>query len=230
MTDDIDTSDSTPEPRPRQQAPATPEGHLTLSEAEHNKLQADLRRLRKELEQREKAEADALRKREQQEAEARGEYDKALERERRDREKAERELQELRRAESLREEIAIAGYSGEQAAALLRLAGPDATDASTAAAAVEATIKRFPGLFQTRAAATPPQPRDEQAPRQQPVRPTTPASLPTGAEKVDGYISQEEYLRTPRSERMTSEFQARVARSEPFWPSEVPAGSFAQDG
>ena len=65
------------------------------------------------------------------------------------------------------------------------------------------------------------------------VVPKTPAAGPAvpadDSRKPTGYISPEEFMATPLAERMTDEFQKRVAISEPQWPGEVPATSFSVD-
>ena len=217
----------TPAPTP---TPGIPAGHVAISEAEHNRTNAELRRLKKDAADREAADAAATTQADREAAEARGQYDAALAAEQTAREAAEAQVTALTGETALLQEVTRRGFGGEQAAALLKL-----TDASTvtadagAEAAVEAAIAKYPALFKPATPAPAPgTPAPAPAPTSQNLPPAS-VDYSQGHETVDGFLTMEEYLRTPASERVTESFQARVAKSEPFWPSEVPASSFTQE-
>ena len=215
--------------------PTVPAGHVAISEAEHNRINAENRRLNKEAGDRAAADAAAASQAEREAAEARGAYDAALAAEQTARAASDARADAALANSALLQEVTRRGYSGEQAAALLTLTdGSQVTgEGAGADAAVGAALAKYPALFNTPAVppvvpgalvvpgAVPPQ-----------VPPTLPPSSTSygkGYETVDGFVTQEEYVRTPQAERLTEEFQARVRKSEPFWPAEVPATSFSQN-
>ena len=223
------TPTPTPAPTPTP-TPALAAGHIAISEAEHNRTNAELRRLKKEAADREAADAASTVQADREAAEARGQYDTALAAEQTARAAAETRLTALASETALLQEITRRGFGGEQAAALIKL-----TDASTvtadagAEAAVEAAIAKYPALFKATEIPKP-------TPGTPAPAPGAPQNLPPaspiygkGHETIDGFLTMEEFLRTPAPERITEAFLARVAKSEPFWPSEVPASSFTQE-
>jgi hypothetical protein len=216
----------TPAPAPNSGVPA---GHVAISEADHNRMNAELRRLKKEAADREAADAAAQTQAEREAAEARGAYDAALAAEQAARVAAEAKAAELATRESLRTEVSNRGFGGEQANALINLI--DASDVSPdggATAAIEAVVAKYPALF---AKPTPPAPGTTPQPGTRPQLPPATDGVTYGAghETVDGFVTMAEYLRTPMAERLSPTFQERVAKSEPYWPSEVPASSFTQE-
>lgn len=226
------TTSGTVTPTPKPQAsdtpgPGLPAGHVMISEAEHNRMNAELRRLKKEAETRATADAEAQSKAEREAAEARGAYDTQLAKEQAARKAAEDRANEIVRSNALLTEVTRRGYTGEQATALMKLTDSDGVtlDGTGADAAVDAAIKKYPALFTQQQASTP-SPGQRQAPSQLPPSSTQYAK---GFETIDGFLTMEEYVRTPRAERLTDAFQERVRKSEPFWPSEVPASSFSTD-
>lgn len=232
MSDEVEKS---VEKKAKRSEAETPPGHVSVSEAEFNRVQAELRKLRTEAEKREAADRDLVAKQEREAAEARGQYDKALAAEQAARKAAEERAANLARETSLFQEITRRGFGGEQAAALVRLTDSTAiaADGTGADSAVEAALSKYPALFGSQTGRsdnpTPPAPTNNPAPPPARQLPPSSTGYRTGYETIDGFVSMEEYARTPQAERLTSEFQARVARSEPYWPSEVPASSFAMD-
>lgn len=225
---DPPTSSTPPEPATPPAPSGPPAGYVQLSEAEHNRDQAALRKLRREQDQREAADSE----RQRQEQEARGQYDAALETERQQRVAAQARLRDLAVQGAVRDAVMAEGLSGEKAAALTRLVptssltvGEDGTvDLAAAREAVQSTRSQYASLFGEQSA-TPP--ADPATPPAAPQRPQPPATPPPPSGDA-GLVTMEEYLETPQHIRMTPEFQERVKRSEHTWPKEVPASSFAQ--
>lgn len=57
--------------------------------------------------------------------------------------------------------------------------------------------------------------------------PTTPPANTKAA--PSGFMSMQEYLETPREQRLSPEFQKRVEKARKFWPKQIRASSFATD-
>jgi hypothetical protein len=137
---------------------------------------------------------------------------------------------ELAGETTLLQEVTRRGFGGEQAAALMKLTDKSGISADGGAtAAVEAAVAKYPALFTTPATPAPGVIPGATLPAVPPTLPPSSTNYSKGFETIDGFVTMEEYIRTPQSERLSDAFQARVARSEPFWPAEVPATSFAQD-
>lgn len=207
---------------------ALPPGHLVLSEAEHNRLQAELRQANKRLAQIEEQRLARERDEKIEQERAAGRYDAAMAEERAARQKAEERAARLEKAQQLRDIITDRGLAGEKAAALRRLVDLEAEDI---AAEVDATLAAFPNLFGA-ADPTPP-PADPAAPPARAARrsgPTTPPAIgvQAGHKKLpEGFVTPEEYLDTPLATRYGPEFQKRVEASKPHWPKKIPARTFA---
>lgn len=218
---------NTPPATPPATPPGVPAGHVAISEAEHNRMNAELRKLKKDAGDREAADAAAATTAEREAAEARGAYDAALAAEQTARAAAEAKLAEVSVGEALMTEVTRLGFAGEQAAALLNLTDKSGiTPEAGASEAIAAAVAKYPALFKQS-----PQTPAVQTIHQNQAPPPGPASTQysQGHEGVEGFVTMEEYLRTPQPERLTDAFQARVEKSRPYWPSEVPASSFAQD-
>ena len=209
--------------------PGVPAGHVAISEAEHNRINADNRRLRREADDRAAADAAAASQAEREAAEARGAYDAALAAEQTARAAAETRLAEVGGESTLLQEVTRRGFGGEKAAALMKLTDKAGiTPDGGAVGAVDAAVAKYPALFNAPASPGVPVVPGAVPPQVPPTLPPSSTSYGKGYETVDGFVTQEEYTRTPQAERLTDEFQARVRRSEPFWPAEVPATSFSQ--
>ncbi len=216
-------------------APATavlPEGHVAVSASEHNKLQAENRRLKKADADRTAAAEEAETTRLQDAAKAAGDFDEALRLERERTAKADARANALAINDNLRDAIMSAGYAGEQAAALKGLVNINAItlDANGAPApgaveaAVEAITTQYPAMFAKEAA--PVTPAGEATAVPEARRAVAPATPVGDGNAQGGYISQEEYVNTPSAVRLTPEFQKRVEDSKHRWPATVPANSF----
>ena len=225
---------STPTPEAVTAAPSgPPTGYIQLSEAEHNRAQAELRKLRKSDEARQTAEAE----RQRLDHEARGQYDAALETERTQRQAAEARVRDMAVQGALRDAVMAEGLTGEKAAALLRLVPTTQVavdsdgnpDAAAASAAVKATRAQFGSLFDVVATPAPTPPTDPAGTPAAPAARVAPPATPPPPSDGSGLLTMEEYAATPREVRMTPEFQDRVKRAEHTWKKKpVPAGSFAQ--
>lgn len=228
------------QPAPAQQTPApSTETHatpaepetVTLTKAEHDALQANLRRANKR--------ADTLeQQQEQRESEAR----EAKARAENDYEAAKREADARAEAAEKRAKQATARTAvqlhalrvlgdPEQAAALVDLAAIDAVqfgdDGQPTADSLELVVggvkQRYPKLF---GEAKPAASSESAEPETPAPGPAVPASKPPA---VDGYISMQEYAALPQHERLTPEVQKRVDKSRPYWHrTAVPAGAFRE--
>jgi hypothetical protein len=195
---------------------------VTVSQAEYNRMQAETRRLRKETEDRKRREEEAASKQREEDAKARGDFKAALaERDKRVLE-AEARADRAEAKNRLRDEIASRGITGSKAGALMRLVDLDSLvgqDSAAVTAAVEDAVLEFPDLF-----AAPPEPTPEPG---RPRRPAPSSPPDSGQPQLpEGFLSMEEYSRTPIGVRHTPEFQARADKSKPYWPTSVPASSF----
>lgn len=215
--------------------PATPPADtVTIDRSEHDRIQAENRRLKKAAKDREEQEAQAKAQREADAARAAGDFDKALGIERAEKERLQGLLQQRNARDAVVAEAAARGLNAEQARALARLtetSGIETDDlgevrADQVATAVEATLQAYPNMFKAGPATPPSDDGKGGKPRRQ-AGPATPTG--DGGGKPEGYVSPEEYTATPQEVRHTAEFQARVARSRPYWPKVVPANSFASD-
>lgn len=182
--------------------------HVTLDKAEHDRLQAENRRMAKVLRERESAD-DARRAKEAADAAvAAGEFNKALELERAEKARLTDQLKLRDRRDTLQDEILKRTLTGSQARMLTRLVdvSPDTFDAANA---VESVMSEYPDLF-----AAPQAPQTDPVRRGGPVPPAKPGNVP-----FEGYISPEEYGRFPHAVRLTPKFQERVAASRAYWPT-----------
>ena len=208
---------------------SVPEGMALVTKAEHDQNAAELRRLRKQAQDRERADQDAAAARARQEAEAAGNYQQALAAAEARRQLAEDNARALSQREALRDAIMLRGYAGEQAAAIVRLANTaniTPEDPASAVAAVDSVVTQFSSLF---SAPAPGNSGTRPAPAPAAPRPASPAAPVVSPNTGVGFLTMEEYLATPFEARMTPEFQKRVQMSQPRWPTQVPANSFAQE-
>jgi len=197
------------------------EENVTLSKAEHDRLQAENRRLKKE-----RADLEAADKeRENAAAAARaieaGRFDEALGVERAEKARLLRELQTRDAREAVRAEVASLGVTPEMVAACCDLVKLDAIspdDPSTVKAAVDAAKAAYPAIF-----------ADSPAPRRRANSPAVPPEGQPNDGKPSGYVSPEEYMNTAHSVRVSREFSQRVENSKPFWPTKVPRTTFATE-
>jgi len=211
---------------PTEQAPATPpsgETEVKLSKAEHDRIQAENRRMRKELAKREEADQSAASRREIEEATARKDFDAALEVSRREQETLRRQLRDARAADALRDEIERRGVTGSRASAMRRLASQvefdedGFPDEESVRSAIDAVAKDYPDLFEA-PSGDGEEPEAEETPRRRMRRAAGPATPPQQSAMPDGYVSPEDYERTPPHIRTSPEFQKRVRLSQPLWP------------
>lgn len=204
--------------------PGLPPGHIVLAEAEHSRLQAELRQANKRLAQIEEQRLAREREEKIESERAAGRFDAALAEERIAREKAEQRAVRAEKAQQLRDLISDRGLTGERAAALRKLVDLDAQDLATE---VEATIEAFPNLFGTSEPSPPP--ADPQRMVRRPG-PTTPPATPPTQNKYNrlpaDFVTPEEYLDTPMHVRYSDEFRKRVEASKPHWPKKIKASDF----
>lgn len=233
------SGEQTPEtPLAAPEAPASPpaEGQVTLSKAEHDRLQAEARTAKRRAQKLEEEQRERERKEREEAARAAGDFDTELAKGRAEREALERKLAERDTCDAIRDHISSLGYSGSKAAGLLKLIDvgnipivDGEPDGQSVEDAVAATIAQYGDLF-----ALPAEPSGEEAAggeqERRPMRrnpgPASPPDASKDATPPD-YVSPEEYVATPHAVRMSPEFRARVAKSRPFWPNKVPATTFA---
>ncbi len=225
------TPPAAPQPAPPA-APSVPAGYTQVSEAEQNRINAELRVLRKEKADREAAEAEA----ERVAAEARGQYDQALAAEKARAAAAEARATELAVDGALRNAVMAEGLAGDQAAALLALVPKSqvtvtdgVADPAAASAAVKAARAAYPSLFAAPAPAT-----ETPAPAAPPTVPgATPPATPPAPPGGGAEMTMEEYLSAPQKVRLSKDFQERFEkareRNPKLFPDSVPASSFSQD-
>lgn len=217
-------------------APAVPAGHMVISDAEHNRLNAENRRLAAAATARTEADAAAETQRQQDAAVARGDFDSALSKEQERTTAANQRADRLATTDAVRDEIAVQGFGGEQARALKDLVNLGAITITNGAAepaslkqAVSNVVGQYPAMFKLASGTEPgtpaaavPTPRSAAAPAVPVVQ-----GQPVGV----GYMTPEEYMATPQAVRISDpEFAKRVEASRHRWPTEVPATTFAQDG
>lgn len=225
------------------------QGTVELTQAEHNALQARLRKYEKAERERQEQE----RKQQEEALKAAGRWDEMVGKERAERERLEQELRRRDATDAVAAAATAAGYNPEQVNAIRRMVSADSIEVDAAGKpnqvqverAVEGVTKQFPNLFraqsqsaesveqsqavpaqQPQAPAQPQQPEPQKRPAGPPASPPAPSNLPAG------YISPEEYSNTPANIRLSKEFQARVAASEPYWKEQgvfgnIPASTFA---
>lgn len=226
---DTPPADPTQTPPP---AASLPAGHVAISQEEHNRLQAENRRLRKAQDEAERKREAQEAERQRQAAEEQGDYQKALEQERKQREAAEERLRRASVADALRDEISSRGFSGQKAAALRRMvdAGSVQLDQDgepnkgQLMAAVDTVMTSYPDLFPAPSGA-----EEEPEVKPTPRKASAPATPPNSGGAQGDLLTMEEYLSTPANLRLTPEFQKRVERSRHSWPSAVSATSFAHE-
>jgi hypothetical protein len=128
------------------------------------------------------------------------------------RRQAEERAGQAERAVKLADAISAKGYVGERAALLRRLVDPAADDLP---AAISGAVAAHRSMFVDPEPAPP-----TRAPRR--GGPTTPPAETSLARRLPGgYVSPEEYVRTPMATRYSPEFQRRVAASRPHWPKHI---------
>lgn len=210
--------------------PEVPEGFVMVSQKEHDATQGDLRRTRKELTTRKDADEARERKEQQDAAAAAGDFDKALGVERTATAVANARASKAELGDAITDVLLMRSYTGEQATAIKQLVDRDAVEvdsngqpvAASVVAAVDSVVERFPNLFNP-AAPEPPAPRTPRT-----AGPATPSAEQQSG-LPEGYVSPEEYERTPLDTRYSDAFRARVAISEPFWPKHIYRKDLQQD-
>ena len=220
-------------PTPTPQEPAVPAGHVTISQAEHDRLFADNRRLSTAAEKRTRDDAAAEAKTAQDAAVARGSFDEALAKANTLTAEANARGDRLAAGDTLRDEIAARGFDSEAARILRNLVNLDQVvitngtpERASLVAAVDGVVAQYPALFKSKPADPDPTPTPGTPPR-------TPApAVPVaegGQQPGVGYLSPEEYLATDPRVRITDpKFAARVEASRHHWPKEVSATLFEQ--
>lgn len=213
-------------------APAVPEGFVLVKQTDHDSVQGDLRRTRKELATRKDADTARESKDRVDAAKAVGDFDTALGEERNITRAANARASKAELGDAIVDVLLSREYTGEQATAIKQLVDRDAVELdsngvpvpASVAAAVDSVVERFPNLF------NPVKPEVPAADAKAPRRPG-PATPPPGSEgvKPEGFVSQEEYANTPRMVRYTDAFRARVALSEPFWEKHIHRSDLQQD-
>lgn len=224
----------------RREAPSTPaqpefqvpEGMVLLDKATHDAQGGELRRVKRELQQRKDADEDRERQEREKAAREAGDFERLSEIEVEKRQALEARVRRAELGEALRDEIAGRGYSGEKAAAIKRLVDPNTVQydnegvpiGASVMAAVDRVVATYPNMFGEAA---------EVERMAQPAQPRTPArgpsTPPAEAPKLPSdFLSQEEYSNTPWEIRRTPEFQERAKRSEHFWPKVVHRSTFQQ--
>jgi hypothetical protein len=207
-----------------------PEGHVAISQAEHDAMQGENRRLKAAAKKQADAEVEAESARRQAAEQSAGNMDAALQIANDRVAVAEARVTKLSIGNQLSDAIGASGFAGEQASALRGLVDLDAIptddagtpEAGAVDAAVSAVVTKYPALFKKEKPA--PSGDETPAPPRRPVTPSNPANQGGG----DDLITMEEYLATPVEVRLTEDFQARAKRSEHTWPKAVNANSFAQ--
>lgn len=214
--------------------PAVPAGMVMVKQSEHDAVQGDLRRIRKENVTLKQADTDRVAQEQQDAAVAAGKFDEALGVERGGRKAAETRASKAELGDAITDVLLARSFTGEQAVAIKSLVDRTTVEldstgepvATSVAAAVDAVVERFPNLF------TVEKPADPETPAARTPRMPGPATPPpSGAEagKPEGYISPEEYTRTPLETRYTPEFRKRAELSEAFWPKTMNRADLQQD-
>lgn len=212
---------------------------VTITRAEHARLQHDARKARKEAERLKAATEDAERKRQQDELSAQGKHQEAVQLAEQARAKAEAKAAQAAVRAAVMEEVVARGFTGGRAKALRKmvdLGTVQVTDGDPLEAsvklAVDAAMAEAPELFgvadEDGGGEEPSTTSTAPAPKAKPRRPTSPSTPVPSGPPFDGFLSQEEYTRTPQVIRLAKEFQARAKKSAPFWPEKVPVSTFQQ--
>lgn len=221
-------------PTPTPQEPAVPAGHVTISQAEHDRLFADNRRLSTAAEKRTRDDAAAEAKTAQDAAVARGAFDEALSKANTLTAEANARGDRLAAGETLRDEIASRGFNSEASRILRNLVDlgqvvitNGTPERASLVAVVDGVVAAYPDLFKGKPADPTPDP--DPAPGT-PPRTSAPAVPVTQGQPVGvGYLSPEEYLATDPRVRITDpKFAERVEASRHRWPKEVSATLFEQ--
>lgn len=213
---------STPE------TPAVPAGHVTISQAEHDRLFADNRRLSTAAEKRTREDAAAEAKAAQDAAVARGNFDEALAKANTLTAEANARGDRLAAGETLRDEIASRGFDSEASRILRNLVDlgqvvitNGTPERASLVAVVDGVVAAYPDLFKGKPA--------DAAPGTPPRTSAPAVPVTTGQPVGVGYLTPEEYLATDRMVRLTDpKFMARVEASRHRWPKEVSATLFEQ--
>ena len=217
-------------------APATPElpeGMVIVRQSEHDALQGDLRRTRKENATLKQADTDRQQKERTDAHAAAGDFDKAMGEERTARNAAESRASKAELGDAITDVLLTRSYTGEQARAIRQLVDRGAVEkdasgvpiAESVTAAVDAVVAQYPNLF-SNTAPPPPDVPAQRAPRR--PGPATPAPGAMDG-KPEGYISQEDYANTPQVVRFTADFKKRVELSEPYWEKHIHRSDLQSD-
>jgi hypothetical protein len=210
-------------PAPRQSEGDT----IALSKRQHDQLFGENRTLKEKLRKVEEAEA----KRERDKLAAEGRYEDAVRVADEAREAAELRATNLAREAAVRDAALRRGWTPDQVTAAVDLAALDSVQLGEDGRAVDATVEtaldalagKYASIFTT------PAPGGDAGARPSEPAPTPgPTNPPAAGAPFSGYVSPEEYVRTPQNIRMSADFQKRVHLSKPHWPQKVRSDTFAQ--
>lgn len=196
--------DPTPDPAP------TGGEAVSLTRAEHDRLQAAARQLAKAERDRVAREAAEEARKTREDETAQGLRDQLAQRDRRD---------------TLRDEIDARQLTPSQRRLVMRLA--DVTDANfNAADAVDLIQADYADIFTAPAEAPASEPSVPQTPPIRRAGPTPPA--PRKNVPFEGFIAPDEYASYPQAVRLSPEFRKRVDASRPYWPTHFNPKAFPQ--
>ncbi len=204
-----------------------------VRQSEHDAVQGDLRRIRKENATLKQADTDRQRNERTDAAKATGDFDTALGEERSATAAANARASKAELGDAITDVLLTRSYTGEQARAIRQLVDRESVEmdtngepvAASVTAAVDAVVTQYPNLFDN-TAPPPPDTPAQRAPRR--PGPATPAPGVMDG-KPEGFISQEEYSNTPQAIRFTADFRKRVELSEPFWEKHINRSDLQQD-
>jgi len=204
-----------------------PEKKVTLTEAEHNALQARLRKAeqaerdRKSAAQKAAADAEKAELEEKLKKAEEAGLGQDLRQSEQEREALKGKLEKVQTDNSIRDAAAVRDWSlsAQRAASKMLDISKLERDAEGAPTpdsvkeALDALETEYPDIYTA----------GGQSPSGDGKRavntPSTPAALEDkGGAKFDGYISPDEYLDTPFLARQTAEFRERLEKSRQFWP------------
>lgn len=201
-------------PETDEQNPPTPStggDTVTISKAEHDRIQAENRRAATDRRERERAALAETARQDRDAADAEALRNQLAERDRRD---------------TLRDAIYERQFTASQSKLVLQLA--DLSDAAfDAVTHIDTISAEYPDLFAAPAETpTPPEPRVPQPPS---MRRAGPAPTPPQKNSpFEGYISPEDYNGYPPKVRLSAKFRERVELSRPYWPTHFNPHNFPQ--
>lgn len=217
-----------------EQTPTGEEGdeeNVTLSKKEHDATFGELRRLKAEKKAREDAEAEEARQAAQKKAKEEGDFETGLELERAEKKAAQAKAQKMGVKLALTEAAEERGWSAAQRKLARKLIDTDELSfdddgeptADSMKTVLDAVAEEYPDAFTVAGGEEPPDGETEPGKKKARKAPATP---PKDQKPFDGYVSPDEYMKTPFDVRMTKAFQDRVELSRGHWPESVPHDSF----